>query len=232
MGVSALALIISCKHEVPGQADTGSSQPGGNNTPPPESTCSADTAYFQQQVLPIFISNCSSAGCHDAASHQKGIVLTSYTSIMNTGGIRAGNPGNSKIYKKITEDDRDDRMPPLPRNALTQTQIDLLRKWIMQGAKNNSCQLASCDTSNVNYSGTIRSIISSKCQGCHSGATAAGGLDYSNYEGVKAKVNDGRLWGAVNHVAGFSPMPKNGNKLSSCELSQIKKWIDEGAPNN
>ena len=232
MGVSALALIISCKHEVPGQTDTGSSQPGGNNNPPQESTCSADTAYFQQQVLPIFISNCSSAGCHDEASHQKGIVLTSYSSIMNNGGIRAGNPGNSKIYKKITEDDRDDRMPPLPRNALPQTQIDLIRKWIMQGAKDNSCQLASCDTSNVNYSGTIRSIISNKCQGCHSGSAAAGGLDYSSYEGVKAKVNDGRLWGAVNHVAGFSPMPKNGNKLSSCELAQIKKWIDDGALNN
>ena len=91
---------------------------------------------------------------------------------------------------------------------------------------------SSCDTGNVTYSGAIRNIISNKCQGCHSGANASGGFDYSTYNGVKANADDGKLWGAVNHVQGYSAMPKNGSKLSDCELGQIKKWIDAGAPNN
>lgn len=228
--ISLVLFVISCKHEIPDQTGTG----GGNNgnNPPPTVNCSPDTAYFQQQVLPIFISNCSVSGCHDNITRQDGVVLTSYNSIMSTGDIRPGNPGNSEVYEKITEHDNDDRMPPPPRNRLTQQQIDLIRTWIVQGAKNNSCISSSCDTANVTYSGAIRNIISNKCQGCHSGANPSGGFDYSTYNGVKARVDDGKLWGAVNHVQGFSPMPKNGSKLSDCELGQIKKWIDAGAPNN
>ncbi|MFL5774218.1 MAG: c-type cytochrome domain-containing protein [Flavisolibacter sp.] len=233
MGI-AITVLISCKHEIPGDpingGDPGNS--GGGNTPPATGTCNPDSVYFQQQVLPIFISNCSLSGCHDAASHQDGVVLTSYNSIITTGDVRAGNPNNSEVYKKITDHDNDDRMPPPPRNRLTQDQVDMIRKWIVQGAKNNSCENSGCDISNITYSGAIRTIISGKCQGCHSSTAAAGGYDYTTYSGVKARVDDGKLWGAVNHISGYSPMPKNGNMLSDCELKQIKKWIDAGAPNN
>jgi cytochrome c5 len=230
MSVSVIVLAISCKHQIPGITDTP--EPGGDsNTPAANSTCSADTVYFQQQVLPIFISNCAMSGCHDDASHEEGIVLTSYQSILS-GGIRAGNPGNSKIYKVITSSKADDRMPRPPRNPLSQEQIDLISKWIGQGAKNNSCVNASCDAVTVTYSTSIKSIISDKCQGCHSGSSPAAGYDFSTYAGVQARINDGKLWGAVNHVSGYSAMPKNGTKLSTCELAKIKNWIDAGAPNN
>jgi hypothetical protein len=230
MSVSVIVLAISCKHQIPGITDTPEPD-GGSDTPAANSTCNADTAYFQQQVLPIFISNCAISGCHDNASHEKGIVLTSYSGILS-GGIHAGNPGNSKIYKIITASKADDRMPRPPRNPLSQQQIDLINKWIVQGAKNNSCVNASCDTTNIAYSTSITSIISDNCQGCHSGSSAASGYDFSTYAGIQAKINDGKLWGAVNHVSGYSPMPKNGTKLSTCELAKIKKWIDAGAPNN
>jgi mono/diheme cytochrome c family protein len=227
-----MALILSCKHEIPG-SDTGLNPgPGPAPQPVPVQTCNPDTAYFQQQVLPIFISNCSMSGCHDAASAQHGVVLTSYNSIITTGDVEPGNPNHSEIYEKITESDNDDRMPPAPRPRLTQAQIATIRKWIQQGAKNNSCTSSSCDTGNVTYSGTIRTIIGNKCQGCHSGNAAPLGYDFTSYNGVKARINDGKLWGAVNHVPGYSPMPKNGTKLSDCELLSIKKWIDSGAPNN
>lgn len=235
LSVSAIVTIISCKHEIPDGNTSGGVPDGtgnGNGNNPPPSACSPDTVYFQQQVLPIFISNCALSGCHDAGSHQDGVVLTSYSSIINTGDIEPGDPSDSEVYEKITEDDSDDRMPPPPRPRLTTEQVALIRKWIQQGAKNNSCESATCDTSNVTYSGAIRSIITNKCQGCHSGPSAGGGYDYTTYAGVKARVNDGSLLGAVNHVPGYSPMPKNGNKLSVCELTQIKKWIDAGAPDN
>jgi uncharacterized membrane protein len=228
MSVTVIVLAISCRHQIPGITDS----PGSNgNNPPVSSSCSADTVYFQQQVLPIFISNCAMSGCHDAASHQEGMVLTSYSGIM-AGGIRAGDPGNSKIYKLITTGKAGDRMPQPPRNPLSQEQINLISKWISQGAKNNSCVNASCDTATVTYSSSIKNIISNKCQGCHSSTSPGGGYDFSTYAGVKARVNDGKLWAAVNQVAGYSSMPKNGNKLSTCELAKLKIWIDAGAPNN
>lgn len=230
MSVSVIVFAISCKHQIPGITDAGGG-PGGDTPPPASSICSSDSVYFQQQVLPIFVSNCAMSGCHDNISHEEGLVLTSYNGIMR-GGVRAGNPGGSKIYKLIIETNPGDRMPPPPRNPLSPDQISLINKWITQGAKNNSCVNATCDTANVTYTLSIKPIITTKCQGCHSSSSPGGGYDLSTYTGVKARVSDGRLWGSVNFVTGYSAMPKNGTKLSTCELAKIKKWIDAGAPNN
>ncbi|HEY6955945.1 MAG TPA: c-type cytochrome domain-containing protein [Flavisolibacter sp.] len=222
--VSMIAFASSCKHYIPIEnASPGS----GPNNPPATSTCSVDTIYFQQQVLPVFISNCAMSGCHDAASHKEGINLTSYSGIMS-GGIRAGNPGSSKLYNVII----DGSMPPRPYSTLTQDQINSLNKWITQGAKNNSCVDATCDTANVTFTASVKGIIANKCQGCHSSSSPGGGSDLTTYNGVKAVVNNGKLWGSINFLSGYSAMPKGGTKLSTCELAKIRKWIAAGAPNN
>ena len=75
-------------------------------------------------------------------------------------------------------------------------------------------------------------MIQNKCQGCHSGTNAQGGIDLSTYTLLKAKVTDGKLWGSINQLPGYSAMPKNGTKLSDCEIKQFQKWIAAGAPNN
>ena len=56
---------------------------GGGNTPTGV-PCDPDSVYFDNQVLPILVSNCAKPGCHDAASHQDGVVLSSYASLMST----------------------------------------------------------------------------------------------------------------------------------------------------
>jgi hypothetical protein len=90
-----------------------------------------------------------------------------------------------------------------------------------------------CDSSNVNFSGTVSGLLNYYgCLGCHSGSAPSGNVNLQGYTNVKAKVSDGRLFGAVNHSAGFSPMPQGGNKMSACDISKIKAWIDAGAPNN
>src|SRR6478672_5674648 len=92
---------------------------------------------------------------------------------------------------------------------------------------------APCDTSNTTYSNTITSIIiANGCLNCHVGPSPSGNFTLTSYSDVKAKVDDGRLWGAINHLPGFSPMPQGGNKLTNCEINKIKAWIDAGAPNN
>lgn len=89
-----------------------------------------------------------------------------------------------------------------------------------------------CDTSNVKYSITIQPVLSSNCVSCHGGSTPSAGIRLDTYEGVSIQAANGRLWGAVSHSSNFSPMPKNAGKLSDCNLTKIKKWLDAGHPNN
>ena len=89
-----------------------------------------------------------------------------------------------------------------------------------------------CDTSAVTYSGTIKSILNESCISCHSVASAQGNVVLEGYSLLKVYVDDGSFLGSVSHGAGYSPMPKGGNKLSDCKILQIQTWIASGAPNN
>jgi hypothetical protein len=89
-----------------------------------------------------------------------------------------------------------------------------------------------CDTANITYSSSVVPILVSNCTVCHGGNTPSAGIKMDTYADVKIQVTNGRLWGAISHAASFSPMPKNGTIMSTCNLTKIKKWIDAGAPNN
>ena len=92
-----------------------------------------------------------------------------------------------------------------------------------------------CDLTNITLSTAIKPVMQSYCLGCHSTAAAPGsgnGIRLENYTDLKTWVTNGKLYGAVSHAAGYSPMPKGGGKLDNCTLQKIKKWIDDGALNN
>jgi mono/diheme cytochrome c family protein len=92
-----------------------------------------------------------------------------------------------------------------------------------------------CDVSTVTWTLTVKPILASNCLACHSAALAGGsggGIRLENYTDVKTAVNNQKLYGSISHSSGYSPMPKGGSKLNSCNLQQIKKWIDNGAPEN
>jgi mono/diheme cytochrome c family protein len=207
-------------------------------TPPPDTIhpCDPDTIYFEKDVLPILNSSCAKSGCHDATA-QEGIRLDSYAAVMASGVVVPFDPGESEMYEKIDETDPEKVMPPPPDPPLNSVQKEIIRKWIAQGSQNLFCD-EGCDTANVTFSGVIwPGIIQKYCYGCHNGANASGGIHLENHAQVAAAANlpagqSGSLWGAVNHAAGNSPMPKNQPKLSDCRIDQIQKWINEGTPNN
>ena len=87
-----------------------------------------------------------------------------------------------------------------------------------------------CDTTNVTYSATISPIIATNCLGCHGGATPSAGFSLETYAGVKAKVDDGRLIGAISHLSGFTAMPKDNLQLSSCNIAKFRTWVRNGLP--
>jgi mono/diheme cytochrome c family protein len=93
----------------------------------------------------------------------------------------------------------------------------------------------SCDTTTFNFSTVINPLIQAKCAACHGAASAASSgasIDLSTYAKLLPYVTNGRLWGSINHSAGFSAMPKGGAQFSTCELTQVSKWIAGGAKND
>jgi formate-dependent nitrite reductase cytochrome c552 subunit len=94
-------------------------------------------------------------------------------------------------------------------------------------------QNGNCDTSAVRYSTTITSLLNNYgCISCHNAGTFSGSIRLDTYTSVKARVDDGQLFGAINHLPGFTPMPESSNKMSPCDLGRVNAWIAAGAPNN
>jgi mono/diheme cytochrome c family protein len=75
-------------------------------------------------------------------------------------------------------------------------------------------------------------MLDTKCVGCHSATSPGGNINLSTYALVRTVALNGKLYGSIAHQAGFSPMPKNGAKLSDCEITQVQRWIAAGSLNN
>ncbi len=195
-----------------------------------DQTCSSDTVYFQNKILPLLISSCAKSNCHDAVSHQDGVQLTSYQLIMATADVEPGNPDGSKLFRVLNETDPDKIMPRPPSNPLSQTEKDLIYKWILQGAKNNACN--DCDTTTITWSAAVLPMMNTYCKGCHNPAFLSAGLDLTNHASVQSVAFNGKLVGSIDHLPGFPPMPRGASKLSDCKIIQVKKWVNAGALNN
>ncbi|HEY0030733.1 MAG TPA: cytochrome c [Bacteroidia bacterium] len=84
-------------------------------------------------------------------------------------------------------------------------------------------------TTTIFYATDIQPMINSKCVSCHTaGGTGTG--DFTSYTGLKAKAESGSL---NTRVFVLKDMPPAGNpQLTEDELSKLKCWIEQGAPNN
>lgn len=221
--------IAGCKHD-PQPLPSGSSSVGGQPGPGPgPGPVTYDSVSFQTEVLPILLSNCAMSGCHAQNNPQKGIRLNSYDNVMNSGEINPGNPDKSELVEMIEEPKDKDRMPPLPASRLPQSQIDLIRKWITEGARNTN--IAKCDTNVFTFT-AVNNIVGASCRGCHGTLNPGAGINLTEYSGIKNAVQSGKLLCAINHEPGCSPMPQGGARLEACKITIIRKWADDGCPQN
>ena len=92
---------------------------------------------YSKQVQPLFNQACNFSGCHDAGTHQSSLNLTSYGEAVLTipGVVVAGKPDASTLVLRI-QGSVGTRMPP-GSYPLNTNQIDGIRTWINEGAKNN-----------------------------------------------------------------------------------------------
>jgi len=198
------------------------SDPGGNGEYINPRAC------FDRDIMPVILSRCAIASCHDDITAQEDYRLTSYNGVMAI--VSPGNPLSSKLYKVITLTDPNDVMPPPPYDKLNSEQIDSIYAWISTGATDEYCG-ETCDTINpVTFSAVIGPVVNNSCRGCHSGNTPSGSVRLENYSDVAAIAASGQLVGVLN-ASGYPLMPPSGS-FSLCRIRQFEIWIENGYPNN
>ena len=96
---------------------------------------------FNRDVRPILAQNCFACHGQDEAKRAKGLRLDGRDSAvkpLKNGDIAIvpGDPESSELFLRVTEEDDTLRMPPRKVGSrLTRAEIDILRRWIAQGAE-------------------------------------------------------------------------------------------------
>ena len=231
--ILATTLMMSCQHDIINDVFAYSKDTVYVIKPPVVSNPSSgtpaiasDTICFNTEILPLYVSYCGSAGCHDMASHREGVITTDYVHIMS--GIRPKYAANSKYYTIIGNG-----MPPRSSPQLSVTHLASIKKWIEQGALNTNCKNV-CDTTVFTYSGAIQTILSNNCGGCHGSKPGSANIYLGDYASTKAYVsaNKSIFINSINYattIAASKRMPPSG-KMVDCKIVQIQKWINNGYP--
>ncbi len=100
-----------------------------------------DKVDFNRDIRPVFSENCYACHGPDSNKRKAGLRLDIKEGALaklksDNFAIVPGNPEKSALVGRITTKDEDDRMPPLKTGKhLTTAQIDLLKRWIAQGAE-------------------------------------------------------------------------------------------------
>jgi hypothetical protein len=200
--------------------------------------CDPDTIYFEKDVLPIVLSSCGMALCHDAVTKKAGYQYTSYETIMATGRVVPFDLQASEFYQKMIVTviiDDTDVMPPSPRGPISDTNISVIRRWIEQGAQDLVCMEDTVCTvpAPVSFAQDVFPVINKYCKGCHSGTHPWGDRYLRNYSDIKPIATpNGLLLSVINHEDGFPQMPNTLGKLDSCIIATITQWVNDGASNN
>lgn len=96
---------------------------------------------YQREVQPILAEHCTACHGVDDKERKGGLRLDVAENALQAGdsGVPAivpGKPDESELYSRITSTDADARMPPPSHNKpLSAEQIEILKKWIANGAK-------------------------------------------------------------------------------------------------
>ena len=110
------------------------------SAPLPAAEPPAPVSFFKQ-VRPIFQAHCQ--GCHQPAKAEGGYVMTDAARLLaagdsGTAGIVPGKPEASLVISQITPGPDGKAEMPKDGKPLAAAEIDVLRRWIAEGAKDDS----------------------------------------------------------------------------------------------
>ena len=95
---------------------------------------------FYREIRPIFQANCQ--GCHQPAKAKGGYVMTDFDRLLEPGDskekpIVASHPETSHLLKQIVPEKGEAEMPK-GKPPLLEPEIEKVRRWIAEGAKNDT----------------------------------------------------------------------------------------------
>lgn len=96
-------------------------------------------------------------------------------------------------------------------------------------------QITLSDTVMVSFKNDVVPILQTYCYECHSNANAATkgkSMVLEGYSAVKSAAANNRLYGSISWNPSFVRMPYQSSKLPPQEIFIIKRWVDEGTPDN
>lgn len=194
---------------------------------------------FEREVLPLLEKRCNR--CHQPDEAQSGLDLTRVETIGRGGdelgvGIVPGDPESSPLIQVLTG--KTEPAMPSEGDPLSEPEIDLLRRWIQEGAKDDSPKFSREDVDF--FEREIRPVLFARCFKCHAGDEAESGLRLTSRYGLLiggsrgATVVPGNpeaslLLKAIRHD-GKLRMPKGGDPLSSTQVAAFTEWIKRGLP--
>src|SRR5262245_58411924 len=120
-------------------------------------TTQAATVSYANQIVPLFLPdkyNCLEAGCHGGGLASSHYSLASYEEVLKAGdeakqldmcAVKPGDPDASYLLWKVEgrQGILMQRMPlgcvssPDPNDCVSASDVDLVRTWILEGARNN-----------------------------------------------------------------------------------------------
>lgn len=103
---------------------------------------SVEQIVYSQHMQPIFNKNCLASGCHNSRDRANGLDLTSWESLIRGSDygavIISGQAEHSHLVEHL-EGEAEPRMP-LHRQPLPKAQINLIARWVEEGARNDAGQ--------------------------------------------------------------------------------------------
>ena len=91
---------------------------------------------YNYEVRPLLAAKCFACHGSDAAKRKGKLRLDEQASALGRKAIVPGNPDASELIKRLITTDEDEIMPPPEKhNPVTPSELDLLRRWIQEGAR-------------------------------------------------------------------------------------------------
>ena len=181
---------------------------------------------FHKQIVPILKRSCQ--GCHHPGDPNAELIVTSYTELKRGGmageAIIPGKPDESLIIELISGDP-----PAMPQNQepLTADEIDLFKRWILEGAKDDTP--AETDQTDGKYpSYTVPPVVSAMAYSPDGSVLAVSGVNEVLLYDSKSFEIKARLVGKARRIQ--SIVYADGGKIvgiaggSPAQFGEVQLW--------
>lgn len=105
---------------------------GARAAKPAPVSSKAEPVDFARDIYPIFRRSCFE--CHGAEKQEADLRLDQRASVLESGSIEIGRPDDSELLRRILLPRGHDEVMPAIGDPLPRSQVELIRRWIQQGA--------------------------------------------------------------------------------------------------